>query len=127
MENSSYFNSLKPELFFGYLLRSVVVAKLIHLRTLSKSTHDTMDKYSLKMLDLVDEAIEVYQGTIKKNIDVRVPEASVLNADQHIKEMITYVESGRKIKELVSLHGVQTVLDDIVQLLYKTLYLLTLE
>jgi hypothetical protein len=116
-------SSVKPEVFFGVLFHSRDCMHLTHLQTLSYAEHKALNKYYDGILDLTDTLIETYFGLSGKRASIKIPQSEFINAQAHLKQLYSYIESNRGIFEESQL---QNIIDEICALINQTQYLLTL-
>lgn len=116
-------SSVKPEIFFGVLFHSRDCMHLTHLQTLSFAEHKALNEYYDGVLDLTDKLIETYFGVVGKRVSIKIPQSEFINAQAHLKQLYSYIESNRNIFEESHL---QNIIDEICALINKTQYLLTL-
>jgi hypothetical protein len=117
-----------PVALFSKLFESREMAHIYHLQVNgeqgSHAAHKALQKYYEDVLDLIDELLETYQGQygIVDGYDV------IDTNDTRTKEKVEYFEGlaefvkhGRKaiVAEDTHLHS---IIDDIVVLIYRTLY-----
>jgi hypothetical protein len=114
---------VKPEVFFGVLFHSRDCMHLTHLQTTSYAEHKALNKYYEGILDLTDNLIETYFGIAGKRVSIKIPQSEFINAQAHLKQLYSYIESNRGIFEESQL---QNIVDEICALINKTQYLLTL-
>jgi hypothetical protein len=107
--------------FVGMLFQSRDTMHIQHLQTTSFAEHKALGHYYDEILELTDKFTEVYFGRYKR-MEIVIPESKVMPATQHLKEMLALVEGERPnyTSEL------QNILDEMIALINKTLYLLTL-
>jgi hypothetical protein len=96
---------------------------LTHLQTLSYAEHKALNKYYDGILDLTDTLIETYFGLSGKRASIKIPQSEFINAQAHLKQLYSYIESNRGIFEESQL---QNIIDEICALINQTQYLLTL-
>jgi hypothetical protein len=96
---------------------------LTHLQTTSYAEHKALNKYYEGILDLTDNLIETYFGIAGKKSSIKIPQSEFINAQAHLKQLYSYIESNRGIFEESQL---QNIIDEICALINKTQYLLTL-
>lgn len=94
---------------------------LTHLQTTSFAEHKALNAYYDGILDLTDSFTEVYFGRFKR-IDIVIPEAKMLSAVEHLKEMQKMIDGERDNYS----SELQNIMDEMLGLINKTLYLLTL-
>ena len=117
------------EAFFSKLFESKEMSHIYHLQTKgeegSYAKHMALGSYYEDVLDLIDEIIEVYQGQygIVENYQVIDTSATTKNdVIEYFENLGIHIKENRfkSIKqEDTHLHS---LLDDIVCLIYKTLY-----
>ena len=112
---------MTPGKFIGTLFHSRNVMHIAHLQTTSFAEHKALNGYYDSILELTDNFSEVYFGRFKR-VEIVIPEAKNMDAISHLKEMQSIVESerGNYTSEL------QNIMDEMLGLINKTLYLLTL-
>lgn len=112
---------MTPGKFIGMLFQSRDIMHLAHLQTTSFAEHKALNGYYDGILELTDNFSEVYFGRFKR-VEIVVPEAKIMSAVEHLKEMQSLVEGERNnyTSEL------QNIMDEMLSLINKTLYLLTL-
>jgi hypothetical protein len=118
-----------PARFFSKLFESKEVSHVFHLQVKgeegSYATHKALGSYYEKVLELIDDLIEVYQGQndIVEGYDI------IDTSQTKLSDPITYfIEVGDFIKQ--TRHSAlqeddaacQAIVDEILILLYKTLY-----
>jgi len=115
-----------PSLFFGQLMQSQDVAKLCHLNTKSYAEHMALGGYYDKLNDLTDDLIETYQGSLPNSgrVNIVVPSSEYCNFQMHLTSLRQYISSHRYTVFKES--HLQNIVDEIVALIDKTNYLLTL-
>lgn len=118
-------SSIKPEVYLGQFFNSRDVMHLAHLQTTSYSEHKALNSYYDGLLPLLDDMIEVYFGCIGKKLSIKIPGAEYINAETHLKQFKEYVKKHRNVLGS-DRTDVQNILDEIIALINKTLYLLTL-
>jgi len=110
-----------PGKFIGTLFHSRDAMHIAHLQTTSFAEHKALNGYYDNILDLTDKFTEAYFGQ-NKRVDIVIPEAKLLDSTAHLKELqsILNTERGNYSSEL------QNIIDEMLALVDKTLYLLTL-
>jgi hypothetical protein len=116
-------SSVKPEVFFGVLFHSRDCMHLTHLQTTSYAEHVALNGYYDGLLDLTDKLIETYFGVIGKKLSIKIPQSEFINAQAHLKQLCSYIESNRSLFEESQ---IQNIIDEICALINKTQYMLTL-
>lgn len=112
---------MTPGKFIGTLFQSRDAMHIAHLQTTSFAEHKALGGYYDGILDLTDKFSEVYFGR-NKRVEIIIPEAKNLDSVTHLKEMQKTLDSERNnyTSEL------QNIIDEMLSLVNKTLYLLTL-
>ena len=112
---------MTPAAFIGALFQSRDTMHLMHLKTTSFAEHKALDAYYEGILGLTDNFSEVYFGRFKR-VDIAIPASTAQSAAEHLKSMqqMLDAERGNYPSEL------QNIIDEMLNLVNKTLYLLTL-
>jgi len=125
MREKEIFTTVKPELVLGQLFHSRDTMHLVHLQTTSYAEHKALNNYYDTLLDLTDSLIESYMGTVGKRVNFKIPASEYVNPKQHLTQLKQYLMKHRTVFGAENTH-IQNILDEIVALITKTLYLLTL-
>lgn len=125
MAEKEIFTTVKPELVIGQLFQSRDTIHIAHLQTTNYAEHKALQKYYESLLDLTDSLLESYFGTIGKRINIKVPASEYVNPQQHLKQLMDYVKKHRNVFGAENTH-LQNIVDEILALISRTLYLLTL-
>jgi hypothetical protein len=112
---------MTPGKFIGTLFHSRDAMHIAHLQTTSFAEHKALNGYYDNILDLTDKFSEVYFGRFKR-VEIVIPEAKNMDAVSHLKEMQSIVDSERNNYP----SEIQNIMDEMLALINKTLYLLTL-
>jgi hypothetical protein len=112
---------MAPNKFIGLLFHSRDVMHIAHLQTTSFAEHKALGAYYDGILDLTDKFTEVYFGRFKR-VEIVIPEAKIMPAVEHMKEMQMLIDGERNNYP----SELQNIMDEMVALVNKTLYLLTL-
>lgn len=112
---------MAPGKFIGTLFQSRDMMHIAHLQTTSFAEHKALNGYYDGILDLTDTFTEAYFGQ-NKRVEIIIPEAKNMDAVTHMKEMMSMLnaERGNYSSEL------QNIIDEMLGLVDKTAYLLTL-
>jgi len=112
---------MTPGKFIGTLFQSRDMMHIAHLQTTSFAEHKALGGYYDDILDLTDKFSEVYFGR-NKRVEIVIPESKNMDAVSHMKEMQKTLDSERNnyTSEL------QNIIDEMLSLVNKTIYLLTL-
>jgi len=103
------------------LFQSRDIMHLTHLNTTSFAEHKALNAYYDGILELTDQFAEVYFGRFKR-VDITIPQSKMMPAVEHLKEMQQLIE-GERMNYTSEL---QNIMDEMLSLINKTLYLLTL-
>lgn len=112
---------MAPNKFIGMLFQSRDTMHIAHLQTTSFAEHKALGAYYDNILDLTDKFTEVYFGRFKR-VEIVIPEAKNMPATEHLKEMQVLIEGERNNYP----SELQNIMDEMLALINKTLYLLTL-
>lgn len=107
--------------FIGLLFQSRDMMHLQHLQTTSFAEHKALGGYYDGILDLTDSFTEKYFGR-NKRIPIVIPESKAMDASGHLKSMQKLIEGERNNYP----SDLQNIMDEMIALVNKTLYLLTL-
>ncbi len=117
-----------PVAFFSKLFESREMAHIYHLQVNgemgSHAAHTALNDYYEGVLDLIDELIETYQGQygIVEGYDV-IDTSSTKSTDkvEYFNILVSFIKEARKAISLEDTH-LHSIIDDIVVLIYRTLY-----
>jgi hypothetical protein len=112
---------MTPGKFIGTLFQSRDAMHIAHLQTTSYAEHKALNAYYEGILDLTDTFTEAYFGR-NKRVEIVIPESKNTEAISHLKELRSIVDTERANYN----SELQNIMDEILALLDKTLYLLTL-
>lgn len=126
MKEKELFTTIKPEIVLGQLFQSRDIMHLTHLGTTSYAEHKALNNAYEELLDLIDDLIESYYGTTGKRLNIKIPASEYVNAKAHITYIKDYIMKHRTVFGKENTH-LQNIIDEIIALYSKTLYLLTLE
>lgn len=126
MKEKELFTTIKPEIVLGQLFQSRDIMHLTHLGTTSYAEHKALNNAYEGLLDLIDDLIESYYGTTGKRLNIKIPASEYVNARAHITYIKDYIMKHRTVFGKDNTH-LQNIIDEIIALYSKTLYLLTLE
>lgn len=117
-------DTITPKIVFGQLFKSRNTMHIVHLRTQSMAVHKTTQAYYEELLNLTDHLIEVHFGvTGKKEFDM-IPHSVYVDPIAHMNDMFYYITSNRHLFQTAQ---ELNIIDDILTLISKTRFLLTLE
>ena len=116
-----------PALYFGQLFQSRDVMHLVHLNSRSYAEHMALNNYYDTLLYLIDNLIESYQGTLTNGgrVNIIIPSSEYITPDQHLTSLEQYLEAHR-VTVFGNKTSLQNIVDEIVALIQKTKYLLSL-
>lgn len=112
---------MAPGKFIGMLFQSRDMMHIAHLQTRSFAEHKALNGYYDGILELTDNFCEVYFGR-NKRVEIVIPEAKNMDAMSHLKSLQSTIDSERNNYS----SELQNILDEMLSLINKTLYLLTL-
>jgi hypothetical protein len=112
---------MTPNKFIGVLFQSRDVMHLTHLDTRSFAEHKALNAFYDGILDLTDSFTEKYFGR-NGRIDIVIPESKKQDATTFLKELGTIIEAERNNYST----DLQNIMDEMIGLVFETLYLLTL-
>lgn len=112
---------MAPAKFIGMLFQSRDMMHLMHLKTESFAEHKALNAYYDGILELTDNFTESYFGYYGR-VDITIPQSTAEDAISHLKSLAKTIDDEYKNYP----HCLQNILDEISDLVYKTLYLLTL-
>lgn len=118
-------SSMKPEVVLGQMFQSRDMMHIAHFQTTSYAQHNTLQKYYEGILGLADEITEVYFGCLGKRLNFKIPASDYMNPETHLKQFKDYIKKHRNVFGL-DRTDVQNLIDELLALINKTLYLLTL-
>ena len=106
------------------LLHSRTQSHIFHWRTKSFAAHKALQGYYEAIVPLTDSWVEGYQGSrgLISGYKSAPLNQNPMNAQMYFKRLLKVVDA-TKIKDSY----LQNILDEIRQLVYQTLYLLTLD
>ena len=114
--------------FFSKLFESREMAHVYHLQVRgdegSFARHEALGKYYEGILDFIDDIIEIYQGQygIVENYDViDTSDTKSKEPIAYFEEVAEYIKHARKCIKDEDTH-MHNIIDEIVALIYKTLY-----
>lgn len=113
---------MTPNKFIGLLLHSRDAMHLAHWNSKSYSEHKTLDAYYSGILDLTDEFTEVLFGQ-RGRMNISVPEVELEDPTDHLTELRDTIEEERDNYST----NLQNTMDEMLSLIDRTLYLLTLK
>jgi Family of unknown function (DUF5856) len=125
MKEKELFTTVKAEIVIGQLFQSRDIIHIAHLQTTSFSEHKALNEYYEGILDLTDDIVESYFGTIGKRLNFKIPSSEYMNARTHLIYMKDYMMKHRGVFGMENTH-LQNSVDEVITLITSTLYKLTL-
>lgn len=117
--------------FFSKLFESREMAHIYHLTVKgepgSHAAHKALQEYYEGILEFIDELVEVYQGQygLIENYEViDTKETKTKDKLEYFKELVEWVRSEKKCIKAEDSH-LLNIVDEMVALMYKTIYKLT--
>lgn len=110
-----------PGKFIGLLFQSRDMMHIAHLQTTSFAEHKALNGYYDGILDLIDTFCETYFGR-NKRVEIVIPESKNMDSMTHLKELQSVIDTERNNYS----SEIQNIMDEMLALINKTLYLLTL-
>ena len=103
------------------MLQSRVAMHIAHLQTSSFAEHKALNAYYDGILDLTDTFTEAYFGR-NKRVEIIIPESKNTDATTHLKDLRSTLDTERNNYP----SELQNIIDEMIGLIDKILYLLTL-
>jgi hypothetical protein len=117
-----------PAKLFSKLFESREMAHIYHLQVSgepgSHAKHTALGEYYDGVLDLIDDVIESFQGQygiVEEYATIDTKETGSKDTIEYFNELARFIKEERKCINLEDTH-LHSIIDDIVVLLYKTLY-----
>ena len=116
---------------FEYFFGLIGQIKLYHFSTMKYSTHKTLDDFHEDLSDIVDKLLEVYIGRFSKQ-PLEIFEIN-MKATTDISNLLSYLERERdtvrgiRNKTFKGNSEIQNIIDEIIALFDRTIYLFNLE
>lgn len=117
-----------PVSLFSKLFESREMAHIYHLQVNgeqgSHAKHTALGEYYDEVLELLDETIETYQGQygiIDGYQTIDTAETRTKEVIAYFEELVEFVKHSRKAISVEDTH-LQNIIDEIVGLMYRTLY-----
>jgi len=117
-----------PVALFSKLFESREMAHIYHLQVNgemgSHAAHTALGEYYDGILDLIDTVIETYQGQygiVDGYETIDTAETKTKEKVEYFEGLAEFVKHGRKAISLEDTH-LHSIIDDIVVLIYRTLY-----
>lgn len=112
---------MTPGKFIGTLFHSRDTMHIAHLQTTSFAEHKALNAYYDGILDLTDKFTEAYFGRFKR-CEIVIPESKNMDSTTHLKELQSVLDTERNNYP----SELQNIIDEMIALVDKILYLLTL-
>jgi hypothetical protein len=116
---------------FEYFLGLIGQVKLFHFSTMKYSTHKTLDDFHEGLSDLIDKLLEVYIGRYNKQ-PLEIFEIT-MKATSDISNLKSYLNTEREVirgirnKTFKNNSEIQNIIDEIIALFDRTIYLCNLD
>lgn len=117
-----------PVKFFSKLFESREMAHVYHLQVKgeegSHAAHLALNSYYDEILGFIDEIIEIYQGqygVVEGYESIDVSETTKKDKVQYFEELVAFIKENKKVFNQEDTH-LYNIVDEIVSLMYKTLY-----
>lgn len=123
--------SINEKFLFEYFLGLLGQIKVFHWATSSYSKHKALDDLHSSLSNDVDELMEVYIGKFERQ-PLEIFTIS-MNATSNTKDLIQYLQEQREYirgirnKNFKNYSEIQTILDNILSSISRTIYLSKLE
>ena len=107
------------------LFESREVAHMLHLSSEKYAKHIALQEYYDGILDLIDDLVESYQGQfelIGNYMSIDADKVDTSDVIKYIQSVVEYIKKERSIQLKEEDTHLQSIVDDIVCLLYKTIY-----
>lgn len=111
--------------FINRLFESREQAHVYHLQSDKYGKHIALEEYYESMVDLIDILVEVYQGQFDLIDDYSMIEKNDIDKSDVIKyfqELVEFIKNNRLESFDIEDSHLQSIIDDIVILIYRTLY-----
>jgi len=118
-------SSVKPEIVIGQLYHTRDTMQIVHHQTMSYAEHQAAGHYYDGIVGLTDNLVETYFGCIGKRLNYKIPGSEYTNAVPYLTQFKEYLMKHRNVFGAERTH-VQNIIDEIIALVTKTLYLLSL-
>lgn len=112
---------MTPGKFIGTLFQSRDAMHIAHLQTTSFAEHKALNMYYDEILELTDKFTEAYFGFAKR-VEIAIPESKGEDAIPHLKGLRSILDTERNNYP----SELQNIIDEMLGLVDKVLYLLTL-
>jgi len=117
----------EPTKFISKLFESRQMMNVFHLQATGAGAyaeHIALDTYYNGVLELIDELVETYQGQYEILTDYETIEAQPAerNSISYMIELANFIKSTRKLAFLEEDTHLHNIIDEIVALIYRTLY-----
>lgn len=118
----------EPAKFVSKILESREIAHIMHLKAVggdsSNAQHEALENYYEDIVDFIDNLVEIYQGQygILENYELMEDEVKTEDAIQYFTDLAEYIKNTKKVAFLEEDTHLFNIIDEIVALIYKTLY-----
>ena len=118
-------STVKPEIVLGQIYHTRDTLQIIHHQTLSFAEHKASEEYYDGIVGLADELIEAYFGCMGKRLNYKIPASEYTSPIPYLTNFKEYLMKHRNVFGMDRTH-LQNIIDEIIALVTKTLYLLSL-
>lgn len=127
--NEIEFLDMKVSEIVSKLFHSRDVAHLFHLKTKKYNKHKALQEYYENVIDLIDDFCEQYQEN-KRVLDIKIDMVDIndINLVGYFEDLLNYLKLQKEeIFNSNHFSNLQAIIDDILGLIAKLLYLLKLK
>jgi len=124
-------SSINEKFLFEYFLGLLGQIKVFHWTTMNYAKHKALDDLHSSLSNEIDDLMEVYIGKYEKQ---PIEKFNIsMNATSDTSELIIYLQEQREFirgirnKNFKSCSEIQTIFDNILSVISKTIYLCKLE
>ena len=112
----------------GMLFGARNIAHTVHLKTTSYAEHKTLESFYEDIIPLADDFTEAYQGRYGVRLTVpAVPNKYKGSISEVLRAQVDWIEGNRASMCPRTETALQNIIDEIVALYQKTLFMLTLK
>lgn len=118
----------EPAKFVSKILESREIAHILHLKAVggdsSYAQHKALEDYYEDIVDFIDDLVEIYQGQygILENYELMDENVEANDAIAYFTELAEFIKSTKNVAFLEEDTHIFNIVDEIMSLIYKTLY-----